>query len=59
MINDWCFRPRFCTIRLYWAGDNLVVYNHCVLFRSESERYDAAVNQTYTTAWDISKDGVQ
>ena len=22
-INDLCFRPRFCTIRLCWAGDNL------------------------------------
>ena len=21
--NDWCFRPRFFTVRLYWAGDNL------------------------------------
>ena len=21
--NDWCFRPRFYTVRLYWAGDNL------------------------------------
>ena len=19
--KDWCFRPRFCTVRLYWAGD--------------------------------------
>ena len=23
LVNDWCFRPRFCTVRLYWAGDNL------------------------------------
>ena len=22
-MNEWCFRPRFCTVRLYWAGDNL------------------------------------
>ena len=22
-MNKWCFRPRFCTVRLYWAGDNL------------------------------------
>ena len=22
-MNDWCYRPRFCTVRLYWAGDNL------------------------------------
>ena len=21
--NDWCFKPRICTVRLYWAGDNL------------------------------------
>ena len=21
--HEWCFRPRFCTVRLYWAGDNL------------------------------------
>ena len=21
--NDWCFRPRFCNVKLYWAGDNL------------------------------------
>ena len=21
--NEWCFRPQFCTVRLYWAGDNL------------------------------------
>ena len=22
-MNEWCFRPRLCTLRLYWAGDNL------------------------------------
>ena len=22
-MDDWCFRPRFCTVRVYWAGDNL------------------------------------
>ena len=22
-INDWCFRPWFCAVRLYWAGHNL------------------------------------
>ena len=22
-MNEWCFRPRFCTVRLYWTGDNL------------------------------------
>ena len=21
--NEWCFRPRFCTVRFYKAGDNL------------------------------------
>ena len=21
-MNDWCFRSRFCIVRLYWAGDN-------------------------------------
>ena len=21
--NEWCLRPRFCTVRLYWSGDNL------------------------------------
>ena len=21
--NEWCFRPRFCTVRLYWGGDIL------------------------------------
>ena len=21
--NDWCVRPRFCTVRLYWSWDNL------------------------------------
>ena len=21
--NEWCFRPQFCTARLYWVGDNL------------------------------------
>ena len=21
--DDWCFRPRFCNVRLYWVGDNL------------------------------------
>ena len=20
--NECCYRPRFCTVRLYWAGDN-------------------------------------
>ena len=22
-MNEWCFRPQCCTVRLYWAGDNL------------------------------------
>ena len=22
-IHEWCFRTRCCTVRLYWAGDNL------------------------------------
>ena len=22
-MNEWYLRPLFCTIRLYWAGDNL------------------------------------
>ena len=26
-INDSCFRPRFCTVRLYWAGDNLASWD--------------------------------
>ena len=28
--NDWCCRPRFCTVRLYWARDNEMnfVVNH-------------------------------
>ena len=21
--NKWCFRPRFCTVRLNWAADNM------------------------------------
>ena len=21
--NEWCFRPQFYTLRLYWVGDNL------------------------------------
>ena len=21
-MNEWCFRPKFCTVRLYWAGAN-------------------------------------
>ena len=24
--NDWCFKPWCCTVRLYWAGDNLGKY---------------------------------
>ena len=20
--TEWCFRPRFCTVRLYWTGDD-------------------------------------
>ena len=23
IMNNWCFRPRFCTVKLYWAGGNL------------------------------------
>ena len=22
-MNEWCFRPRFCTVRLYWARDSM------------------------------------
>ena len=22
-LYEWCFRPRFCTVKLYWAGANL------------------------------------
>ena len=25
----WCFRPRFCTVRLYWPGDNLTNVSSC------------------------------
>ena len=25
MINEWCFRPRFCTWRPFWARDNLIM----------------------------------
>ena len=21
--NEWCFRPQFCSVKLYWAGNNL------------------------------------
>ena len=21
-MNKWCFRPQFCTVWLYWAGQN-------------------------------------
>ena len=20
-MNEWCFRPRFCTVSIYWAGE--------------------------------------
>ena len=23
-MNEWCFRPWFCTVRLYWARDNVM-----------------------------------
>ena len=33
-MNEWCFRPRFYTTRLYWVGDNLskldeIYYESC------------------------------
>ena len=32
-MNEWCFRPPFCTVRLYWAGDKRRPSNiHLVLF---------------------------
>ena len=38
MRNDWCFRPWFCTVRLYWARDNLgewdeFCYESCPCYR--------------------------
>ena len=27
--NDWCFRPWFCTLQLYWARDNLGKWDEC------------------------------
>ena len=35
MLNEWCSRPQICTVRLYWAGDNLgfemnYVVNHAL-----------------------------
>ena len=33
-LNEWCFRPRFCTVSLHWAGDNLgkwfFLYESCL-----------------------------
>ena len=26
--NDWCFKPRFCTVRLHWAHAMNFVMNH-------------------------------
>ena len=30
-MNKWCFRPQFCTVRLYWAGENLGLKDVCFL----------------------------
>ena len=29
-MNEWCFRSRFCTVRLNWAGDNLGYCSTCL-----------------------------
>ena len=26
-MNEWCFRPQICIVRLYWAGDILGLYD--------------------------------
>ena len=31
-LNEWCFRPRFWTVRLYWARDNLGGLLRWILF---------------------------
>ena len=30
-LHDWCFMPRFCTVRLYWDGDNLCEWSNYLL----------------------------
>ena len=32
-MNDWCLRPRLCTVRPHWTGDNLGIRDE---FRYES-----------------------
>ena len=35
-MNDWCFRPQFCTVRLYWSGYNLGWWNEMNFIRSHA-----------------------
>ena len=30
--NDWCFRPWFCTVWLYWARDNMGEWDEFLLW---------------------------
>ena len=51
--NDWCFSPRFCTVRLNWAGDNLgewheFCYEPCPWYRIDRSTCWPAVQRATT-----------
>ena len=50
--NEWCFRQRFCTVRLYWAGDNWdkemnIIMNHAPGAGSITGLFDQQSNELY------------
>ena len=56
--NEWCFRPRFCTARLYWAGDNLG-YRWRINEKMDGDLSLDSVLQGYTgpgTMWAIGRE---
>ena len=51
--NHWCYRPRFCTVMLYWAGDNLgerdeFCYESCPWCRLDRMTWWSAVQHATT-----------
>ena len=53
LVYKWrCFRPQFCTVRPYWAGENLsqwdeFCYESCPWYRIRPARYHCATVAPY------------
>ena len=53
MLNEWCFRPRSCAVRLHWAGDNEIIfcYESCPWCRIDRSTCWPSAQSATTIPW--------